>query len=79
MAETSFEEKTEQATPRKRQEAREKGEVAKSRELASVVVLLSTMLMLTFLGSHIYSQIQIIMKKSFYLPLVKDLNISELL
>jgi len=79
MAEESFEEKTEQATPRKREEAREKGEVAKSRELPSVAVLLAAMFTLTFLGSHIYSQIRVIMQTSFSLPLVKDLNISEFL
>ena len=34
-------EKTERATPKKREEARKKGQVAKSRELASVAVLLA--------------------------------------
>ncbi|MBI4715206.1 MAG: flagellar biosynthesis protein FlhB [Nitrospirae bacterium] len=38
MAEGDFE-KTEQATPRRRQEAREKGQVARSREIPSVAVL----------------------------------------
>jgi len=41
MAEETFQERTEQATPKRREEARKKGQVAKSRELASVAVLLS--------------------------------------
>jgi flagellar biosynthetic protein FlhB len=40
MAEESSEEKTEKPTPKKREEVRKKGEVAKSRELPSVAVLL---------------------------------------
>ncbi len=41
MAQESFQERTEQATPKRREEARKKGQVPKSRELASVAVLLS--------------------------------------
>ena len=47
MAEESSGEKTEQATPKKRQELRDKGEVAKSRELPSVAVLLSALIALS--------------------------------
>jgi flagellar biosynthetic protein FlhB len=55
MAEQSFQEKTEQATPKKREEARRKGQVAKSRELSSVAVLLSGLFVL-FLGSGYFFQ-----------------------
>ena len=41
MAEQNFEEKTEKPTPKKREEVRQKGQVAKSRELPSVAVLLA--------------------------------------
>ena len=41
MPPESFQERTEQATPKRREEARKKGQVPKSRELASVAVLLS--------------------------------------
>ena len=44
-------EKTERATPRKREKAREKGQVAKSREVASVAVLLACLAFFWF-GSH---------------------------
>jgi flagellar biosynthesis protein FlhB len=77
MAEESLEEKTEQPTPKKRRELREKGEVAKSKELPSVAVLLSALIALSFFGSYMYSQVQIMMKGAFYLPTMNDLNISE--
>lgn len=41
MPEESFQEKTEKATPRRRQKAREKGRVAKSSELNSALILLA--------------------------------------
>lgn len=77
MAEASAEEKTEKATPKKRQELREKGEVAKSRELPSVAVLLSALIALSLFGSYTYYNIQVIMKGAFSLPTMNDLNISE--
>ncbi|NLA74553.1 MAG: flagellar biosynthesis protein FlhB [Deltaproteobacteria bacterium] len=39
MAEQSFQDKTENATPKKLDDARKKGEVAKSRELTSIAIL----------------------------------------
>ena len=39
MAEASFEERTEQATPRRREEAKKKGQVARSKEIPSVLIL----------------------------------------
>lgn len=79
MAEETFEEKTEQPTPRKRKELRDKGEVAKSRELPSVAVLLSALLVLAFFGSYTYHNVEIIMKGTFSLPTLNDLNVSEFL
>ncbi|MCL6603075.1 MAG: flagellar biosynthesis protein FlhB [Paenibacillus sp.] len=46
-------EKTEKATPKKRQEARKKGQVAKSAELSGAVVLLSAVLSLSMFGGFI--------------------------
>jgi flagellar biosynthetic protein FlhB len=77
MAEESFEEKTEQPTPKKRRELKEKGEVAKSRELPSVAVLLSALVTLSFFGAYMYGHIQIIMKEAFTLPTMNDLNVPE--
>jgi flagellar biosynthetic protein FlhB len=50
MAEESFQEKTEQATPRRREEARRKGQVAHSNELTSVAILAVGLLSLSALG-----------------------------
>ena len=77
MAEESFEEKTEQPTPKKRRELKEKGEVAKSKELPSVAVLLSALMALSFFGSYMYNHVQIIMKGAFAFPTMNDLNVSE--
>jgi flagellar biosynthetic protein FlhB len=77
MSEENNEEKTEEPTPRKRQELREKGEVAKSRELPSVAVLLSSLMALIFFGSFMYSQIQLIMQETLSLPMLGDLNVFD--
>jgi len=57
MAEESAEEKTEEPSEKRRQDAREKGTVAKSTEINSVLVLLTGILILRFLGPWIYRQI----------------------
>ena len=57
MADESFEERTEKATPRKREEVRRKGEVAKTRELPAMAVLLSGALALAALGSFTYREV----------------------
>lgn len=70
MAEQSFEEKTEKPTPQRRQEARKKGEVAKSRELPSVAVLMAGIVTLTLFGSYMYNHIYKIISDSFtFMPL----------
>ena len=57
MAEESFQEKTEQATPRRRDEARRKGQVARSQELSSAIVLLASLVGLYMLGGVIYEDL----------------------
>ena len=52
MAEQGFQDKTEQATPKRREEARKKGEVAKSRELASIAVLTAGVIYLFFAAKN---------------------------
>ncbi|MBW1706336.1 MAG: flagellar biosynthesis protein FlhB [Deltaproteobacteria bacterium] len=79
MAEKSYEDKTEKATPKKRQEARKKGEVAKSRELPSVAVLLASLVTLTIFGSYMYTHIKTIMGRAFSLPVSNDLNVHDFL
>lgn len=49
--------KTEKATPKRRRDAREKGQVLQSREISSALILLFVFLTLKVLGNHIYNQI----------------------
>jgi flagellar biosynthetic protein FlhB len=57
MAEGNDQEKTEPATPKKRQEARKKGQVAQSREISSVAVLLGALTVFYFGGSWMFRQL----------------------
>ena len=48
QAETTAEEKTEKATAKRRNEARKKGQVAQSKELSSVLILMRNITFLYF-------------------------------
>ena len=65
MAEESFQEKTEQATPKRREEARRKGQVARSAELSSVAILAAGLLALWGLGSYMYGRLSGLMVEVF--------------
>jgi flagellar biosynthetic protein FlhB len=58
MAEEQFQERTEQATPRRREKAREEGKVARSAELNSAVILCLGAVTLYFLGPLLITQLQ---------------------
>ena len=79
MAEGDFQERTEQATPRKRAEARKKGQVANSREIASVAVLLAGLSTLYLFGAHIYNHIKSLMQDTFFMIAAPNLSLSEFL
>lgn len=67
MAE-EFEEKTERATPRKRQKAREKGDTARSRDLTSLVPLWTFFMYFSFGGfmfTALISYLRSALKRSF--------------
>ena len=57
MAEKSFQEKTEQPTPKKIADARKKGTVAKSREIPSAIILLTSIGFFFFSGSWMFSSL----------------------
>ena len=57
MAEESFQEKTETATAKRRRKAREEGQVAKSAEIASVLVLLVGIFVLSTFGAYFYPKL----------------------
>jgi flagellar biosynthetic protein FlhB len=55
MADEGFQEKTEQATPRKRQKVKEKGQVARGRDLSSMAAMGGILLILYFGGEYLFS------------------------
>ncbi|SKC74302.1 flagellar biosynthesis protein FlhB [Maledivibacter halophilus] len=63
------EEKTEKATPKKRREAREKGQVLQSKEINSALILIIAFLAINFLNKYWF--------KEFYLFYHKVLNYSS--
>ncbi|MBE03299.1 flagellar biosynthesis protein FlhB [uncultured Marinobacter sp.] len=60
-------EKTEEATPRRLEKAREEGQTARSRELATMAVLLAGAGGLLMFGSHLGAALEAIMRDSFTL------------
>ncbi|MBX3394077.1 MAG: flagellar biosynthesis protein FlhB [Phycisphaerae bacterium] len=57
-------ERTEAPTPRRRQEAREKGQVAKSTDLSSAVLLLGAMLGLRMFGGNLFGSLMQVMREN---------------
>ncbi|EMP55863.1 flagellar biosynthesis protein FlhB [Marinobacter santoriniensis NKSG1] len=60
-------EKTEEATPRRLEKAREEGQTARSRELATMAVLMAGAGGLLMFGSHLGAALEAIMRDSFVL------------
>lgn len=54
MAENSLQDRTEKATPKRRQDARKKGQVAQSREVSSVMILLMSLGVFSLGGSWMF-------------------------
>ncbi|MFW5960480.1 MAG: EscU/YscU/HrcU family type III secretion system export apparatus switch protein, partial [Chitinivibrionales bacterium] len=75
MADEPLGEKTEDPTPKKRRESREKGNVAKSTEVNSVLVLFTGTLMLFLLGSFLYQRVNSLFYRAF--SRVGDATISQ--
>ncbi|KPQ25041.1 MAG: flagellar biosynthetic protein FlhB [Halomonas sp. HL-48] len=66
MAENdSDQEKTEEATPRRKEKAREEGQVARSRELTTFLVLLGGVIGLWTMGRMLYNQLGMVMEQAF--------------
>ncbi|WP_116474195.1 flagellar biosynthesis protein FlhB [Zobellella maritima] len=63
--ETSDQEKTEAATPRRIEKAREDGQIARSRELATFLLLLGGVMGLWGMGGVLYDQLGLVMERSF--------------
>jgi len=54
VPENTGQEKTEQATPKRKQEARKKGQVAQSKEISSVMILMTSTAFFYFAGSWMF-------------------------
>ena len=65
MADESFQEKTEKATPRRRAEARKKGDILRSTEVNSAIVLITGMMALRIFGNDVFSKLIYKMKWVF--------------
>ncbi|MGF1680396.1 flagellar biosynthesis protein FlhB [Photobacterium minamisatsumaniensis] len=76
MAESDGQERTEDATPRRLEQAREKGQVPRSRELASVAVLMAGAVSLMWFGGDLGRGLAEIMSQMFSLSReeIFDLN-----
>lgn len=59
------EEKTEKATPKKRQDTRKKGQVAKSNDVTTALIILGIFLFLWFGGSFVVDRILALVKHSY--------------
>lgn len=67
MAESDGQEKTEQATPKKLQQAREKGQVPRSKDLGTAAVLIASAVGMYIFGSAIAMSLYNVMKRMFTL------------
>ena len=75
-------ERTEEATPRKRQKEREKGNVAKSRDMDAALVMTAGIALLAVLGKHMYQTMITMLKNTFtnlQLELVSSHNVMGVL
>ncbi|PHR66692.1 MAG: flagellar biosynthetic protein FlhB [Idiomarina sp.] len=71
---TNDQEKTEEPSARKLEKSREEGQVARSRELTTFVILFGGVLMLWALGSTMYQNLGLVMEQAF---LFDRLQVSE--
>jgi len=79
VADESFEERTERPTPHKREEVRQKGEVAKTRELPATAVLLSGALALAAMGSFTYQEVSRITTRILSFSIIRGEGAGDLM
>jgi flagellar biosynthesis protein FlhB len=65
MADESFQDKTEQATPKKKEDAKQKGQVAKSKEISSVAVLAAGAIYMYFNAKGLTEKLGTNLKQTF--------------
>ncbi len=68
MAEDTAQERTEEATPRRREKAREEGQVARSRELNTMVVMLASVGAAALLGGRLVQDLARLSERALAVP-----------
>lgn len=78
MGEEQEFERTEPATPRRREKFREKGQVAKSREVSGVVMFIGVLVYFHFAGEAIFDNLSKFWTSNLALALNGDLNLKKM-
>jgi len=78
MAEESVGERTEEATPRRREEARERGHVPRSVDLSASVILLGGLLLLYVLTPRLIADLSLLMRLLFEGAAAPDINVEDI-
>ncbi|MDY0164027.1 flagellar biosynthesis protein FlhB [Desulfobotulus sp.] len=79
MPEDSGQEKTEDATPKKRQQSREEGQVGKSVEVPSVLVLLASVTTLYALSGFLYQRMTGVLYSSLHFSKIPEVHVEQAL
>ncbi|MCP4596511.1 flagellar biosynthesis protein FlhB [Neptuniibacter sp.] len=79
MAEESGQEKTEDPTPKRLREAREKGDVPRSKELATTLVLLAAVMSVLVFGSQLAERMLGMMESNFVLDRQSVFDVNKML
>lgn len=74
----SSQEKTEEATPKRLRDARKKGQVAKSKDLNTVVILIAAVAAIWATAGYMSDQLQYAMKASFVAAASPNLRVEDL-
>ncbi len=73
-----MDDRTEAATPRRRQEARQKGQVAKSVEINSAALMLMAFWLFSITGSRFFTGLTTVMRRAFSNLPTADLTVEEI-
>ena len=77
MAQDTGQSRTEAPTPRRRQEARKKGQIALSQDMSTAALLLGTVLTLWLAGHHVSAGVAESLHAAISAPVTADWSISE--
>jgi len=78
MPEDQGQEKTEEATPKRMRDARKKGQVARSRDLNTIVILIAAFALIALMRGYMGDQFRSMLQSSFETAISKDIT-NELL